>query len=383
MRSAKVVVLADDLTSAAECAGQLAATGCRPVVRFDVTAADTGSADCVDLDSRALPEAEAVARTVQAHRAWVGSAEAVLYKTMDSSLRGNWAAELAAVLRERGGTTAVVAPAFPAYDRLTRDGVQFCEGVPAHLGPAGTDPRTPITQSSVVTALRATGLPTHHLRPDDDLPARLREIAASGIGAVVVDAETDADLDRIAAAVPNPADVVWCGSPGLSGALFARHTGEHAPSEVPDAVRPVLIAVGSLHPVTRRQLERLDGDTVWADSGSPDRLLGLLATRPYAAVATPSQADDAQLSHLTRLVVAASKVQPRLGLVLTGGDTARSVSEALGATGIEVTGTVAPGVPQGVLVGPHPHPVISKAGGFGDPDMLVHAAQALARRNQL
>jgi uncharacterized protein YgbK (DUF1537 family) len=55
------------------------------------------------------------------------------------------------------------------------------------------------------------------------------------------------------------------------------------------------------------------------------------------------------------------------------------VARRLGATGIELEGEVEVGVPVGTLIGPRPHPVVTKAGGFGGPDTLVEAVQALAQ----
>jgi uncharacterized protein YgbK (DUF1537 family) len=36
------------------------------------------------------------------------------------------------------------------------------------------------------------------------------------------------------------------------------------------------------------------------------------------------------------------------------------------------------GVPMGVLAGPRPYPVVTKAGGFGGPDTLQGAVEALS-----
>ena len=67
------------------------------------------------------------------------------------------------------------------------------------------------------------------------------------------------------------------------------------------------------------------------------------------------------------------------GLVMTGGATAVGVARQLGASGIELEGEVEVGVPVGALIGPDPYPVVTKAGGFGGPDTLLGAVQALAQ----
>jgi uncharacterized protein YgbK (DUF1537 family) len=66
------------------------------------------------------------------------------------------------------------------------------------------------------------------------------------------------------------------------------------------------------------------------------------------------------------------------GLVLTGGATAVGVARRLGDSGIRLEGEVETGVPMGTMIGPRPYPVITKAGGFGGPDTLVGAVEALS-----
>ncbi len=62
---------------------------------------------------------------------------------------------------------------------------------------------------------------------------------------------------------------------------------------------------------------------------------------------------------------------------MTGGDKAVRVSRALGARGILLGEELEPGVPTGVLMGPNPYPVVTKAGGFGTPETLLEALRAL------
>ncbi|HEX2514074.1 MAG TPA: nucleotide-binding domain containing protein, partial [Chloroflexota bacterium] len=69
---------------------------------------------------------------------------------------------------------------------------------------------------------------------------------------------------------------------------------------------------------------------------------------------------------------------PGLGLILTGGETALAVCQAMGGTSIEVLGEALPGAPLGVLRGPGWEvPLATKSGGFGAPDALLRTAEAL------
>nr|MDQ3378312.1 hypothetical protein [Actinomycetota bacterium] len=69
-------------------------------------------------------------------------------------------------------------------------------------------------------------------------------------------------------------------------------------------------------------------------------------------------------------------------LVLTGGSTAMGVARRLGASGIKLVGEVEAGVPVGALIGPRPYRVVTKAGGFGGPDTLLHAVRTLTQNEE-
>ncbi|MEU1786126.1 four-carbon acid sugar kinase family protein [Streptomyces sparsogenes] len=408
----RFVVLADDLTSAAEAAGHLADTGRAASVVLDLdgpSAMDGDSWPCVDLDSRHLPPDEAALRHRRATTRLLAPARSHplgVYKTMDSSLRGNWPAELAAVMRASGRAVAVVAPACPAYGRHTVGGHQYAGGVPVHRGPAGRDPVRPVADSSVLAPLSEEGLRVTAVAPTPDgLAAALATALASPAPptghtspgrALVVDAATGEDLDRIAAAVAGHlGEVVLCGSPGLWEAVAPPGPGRSpAPAPVAGSAGRALVLVGSRHPTTREQLARLgeDGVPVLATTdlaGRPDpagHLTRLLDTHSALALTTPEALADGpgaaarHLRELASLGAACARALPGLGLVLTGGDTAREVCEVLGAPALRAVGTLAPGIPLGVLSGARPHPVISKAGGFGDPRTLITAVAALTRR---
>ena len=152
---------------------------------------------------------------------------ALLYKKIDSMLRGNIRAEIEAMLAASGRRRAIVCPAFPAQGRTVEGGI-------AH--PAGVDLR----------ALLA-GLPVE-----------------------IPDALTAADLSRIAAAADVRQDLL-VGSAGL-----AREVGSAPPRLMPPAERgpgSALMCVGSIHPVTLAQLDQLTEEDaeIWRiEMASPD-----------------------------------------------------------------------------------------------------------------
>src|SRR5215218_239541 len=153
----RVAIIADDLTGAADTGVQLARAGYRTAVAFrdaPIPPARDLDAVALDTDSRAMPAGFAAKRVVEAGHA-VRDAR-IVYKKLDSTLRGPIAAELAAALEATGRHHAVVAPAFPSAGRTTVGGVQLVRGVPVHETEARDDPRTPVHEGHIPTLLAAS-----------------------------------------------------------------------------------------------------------------------------------------------------------------------------------------------------------------------------------
>ncbi|MFF2503252.1 four-carbon acid sugar kinase family protein [Streptomyces sp. NPDC058067] len=386
-----VAVLADDLTSAADGAAPFRRTGhrARILLRDDSSERDESAAGvtALDLAGRLLDVAEATARTRRAARTHAGSD--LLLKTVDSTLRGNIAAEIRAAYEGSGRRAALIAPAFPAEGRTTVRGVQLVRGVAVHASEFGRDPVHPAHCSDLAELLPEAVLVDAGRA--DELPA-----AIDKGGLIVCSAATDGDLDRIVAAVDAVDDVLWIGSPGLAAALAARSARPEAmpvPELVP-ATRP-LVVVGSANPAARRQLSNLHAELgsagVTVATGDPGTSVAelsaadarILTLRTPDERHTPATANTLtqHLAEVTRTLVAAGTVD---ALVLTGGETAAHVLGQLDVAGIELTDEPEPGVARGVLLGSRNIPVLIKAGGFGDDDLLLRlcALAAGADRSQ-
>ena len=106
-----VAIIADDLTGAADSGVQLARSGYRTAVAFrgaSILPTEDLDAVAVDTDSRPLPAGFAAKRVLEAGHA-VRDAR-IVYKKIDSTLRGQIPAELAAALGKAGATMAFSRP---------------------------------------------------------------------------------------------------------------------------------------------------------------------------------------------------------------------------------------------------------------------------------
>jgi uncharacterized protein YgbK (DUF1537 family) len=389
-----IAVIADDLTGAADTGVQFVRAGYRAAVFFRATemVADDLDAVAFDTDSRAMPAGFAAKRVLDAAR--VASGARIVYKKLDSTLRGNVAAELAAALGGTRRERVVVAPAFPAAGRTTVGGIQRVHGVPVDETEMANDPHTPVSEAHVPSLLADTfssvgALSVENLADHERVRRTLEECEC-----VVVDAERDADLETLVRAVPDSARVLWAGSAGLALALGSVYPGPCAgDASVQRAlVHPVLVVVGSLSGVAREQVRWLVGEygnvdipvgvgEAYAVQEAVETAREALAGGACVVVRSPeerSASSESVLGSLAEVAALLSEEGLFEGMVLTGGATAVGVARRLGASGIRLEGEVEAGIPMGALIGPRPYPVVTKAGGFGGPDTLVEAVEALS-----
>ena len=392
-----IAVIADDLTGAADAGIQLVHAGYRTAVLFGESEllADDLDAVSFDTDSRTMSAGFAAKRVLEAAHA---AREArIVYKKLDSTLRGNVAAELAAALGGARRERVVVAPAFPAAGRTTLGGTQRVHGVPVDETEMANDPHTPVREAHVPSLLAGAfssvgALGVEDLAAPEDVRRTLEDNEC-----VVTDAARDADLEALVRAVPDPARVLWAGSAGLALALGSVYPGPRAREAgvQRDRVRPLLVVVGSLSGVAREQVRKLVEEygemavPVGGETGAVQKAVGAareaLDGGVCAVVHSPEErsgSGESVLGSLAEVVARLSEGGLFEGLILTGGATAVGVARRLGASGIRLEGEVDAGVPMGSLIGPRPYPVVTKAGGFGGPGTLVGAVEALAHSGE-
>ncbi|WP_445516224.1 four-carbon acid sugar kinase family protein [Streptomyces sp. NEAU-174] len=363
--SRRLLAIADDLSGAAEVAAAVRSrtTRSRVLLLGAPGAAGTaaalrprhvGEATVLDLDSRYRPAAEAAEAVREALRmSWpdgggrggsgapdalgtdtLDTLDTVVLKKIDSQLRGNVAAEIAALAE--GGAGVVLAPALPIAGRVVRSGVVHIGGVPLHEGDAWRAEAVP-PPASVAQALG--GLPTALIplttvrssRPT--LLTALRAAATAGRVAIC-DAETDADLDAIVeASLADGPGMRLVGSGGLALAV-GRHlatafsvtgvpatpgaTGPAAPDAGGSAATAVPATPAATGPVTK-------------DTGSP------AATAPAAPGTTGSAATAVPAAKDTGSPGAAGPAAPG-----TTGSLATAVPASPAATGPAAKDTESP-----------------------------------------
>ena len=348
-----VVLVADDLTGACDSAAQFAHRGhrARLLLRGEhssesVWAFSTGVRDvsaeaastALKQRLRALPP-ECLRRST-------------FFQKIDSAGRGPIAANILTAEAIVQPDIILCAPAFPALGRVVRHGILHVRDIAgqdtsshlASLFPDDVQPRI----ASIPTGAAA------------DLQAAVLDAQARGKSLWLCDSGNDQDLRALVqAALRLSLRILWSGSGGLASALAS----EMLPAPISRSTVPKPLCVTSLlicgtpHPVTRLQIQNLYAqrnvsifEVNWGITSVKEVRENFLRVRPES-------------------------------LILTGGDTAAFVLNALDCASVLIGGELAPGIPWGRISGGLADgcPVITKSGGFGDEGSLVAAADFCTR----
>lgn len=317
----------------------------------------------------------------------------LVIKKIDSTLRGNIGAEIEALMKACGITGAVVAPAFPQAGRTTVAGECWVNGVRITETEFASDPKTPVLSARIADIIRLqTAIPCQPVTV-----SQLSHLSYEQPWIGVIDAQTDSDLDRIAAAVMQAKQpLLLVGSAGICDAVARRSAIMSPPT--------VLAIIGSMSEIAQRQIATLhshpritqiyvDVEHILAGNASDydARIVQALQKGDHCIVHTCNDSVARHqidtlcqrwqmsraalgekicrfLGELTRQVLL--RTMPD-ALYLSGGDVAMATASALGATGFRITGKVAQCVPYGhFLGGVWSRSVMTKAGGFGDETTL-------------
>lgn len=329
-------VLADDLTSAADGAVPFVARGLHARIGRGALPGQAAAVVAVDSGSRSATAGQARARVSRLTAQLAGCA--VLYKTVDSTLRGHITEELEACFAASGRSSLVFAPAFPDAGRTTVGGIQLVDGVPVAESSYRQDPVHPARHSALA----------------DLVPSSIENVT-------LLDAVTQEELDAQIAAIDDPESVLWLGSPGMATALARRLVPvPTAPNSMGGISNDVLVVIGSANPRSHRQADLV------RELGGVTLLRG-----PAARERDPA----AVLRHIAAEAARALQDRRYGALIATGGDTMEAILDLLHIPDIEILQELEPGFPLGqVRLGDGRSLLLAmKAGGFGSDDAVLRA----------
>jgi uncharacterized protein YgbK (DUF1537 family) len=304
-------------------------------------------------------------------------------------------------------------PAFPKMNRVTRNGVHYIDGVPVAESVFGQDPFEPVRRSAVAEIIGEQVQTPVVLHPLDEDPT------PTAPGIQVYDAATDQDLAHIGRQLGAEGLHLSAGCAGFATAL-ADILGLNGPEpQMPSLPSNFFVACGSVNPVTLRQMKRAEQngfvhihldpvqklESSWLDQEDcGKKIQGWLSQsrtsgRLILDVNDPADVDDTevyakahglttedlrvristQLAHLMKRLLDSGLDAT---LLCTGGDTLLALMRTVGVSELTPVREVAPGavlthfVYQGKT-----YYIISKSGGFGEPDLFCKLAASIRAGN--
>jgi len=421
MASHKFIVIADDFTGANDCGVQFKEHGLSAVTILDK---DNLKRVCgydvviIDSETRNMTPEESYGKSAE-----IGAFirylinDGILYKKIDSTLRGNIVSELEALNNSIDPDIIVFAPAYPGNNRTTVHGIQYLNGIPADRTDISKDPKHSAATSDLRKLLdKCAGMDFTHV---DICSIRAGEInkilGTAGSKYFSFDAETDEDIDTIVNQVMLQNKLtLWVGSAGLAGSIARKLSGRVVKR------KPVLAVIGSVNSISMAQAQKAAEDkrianikpdiesillkpdkekarivaeaADYMDRGLDILIASALDSRQVAAASALSKNFRVPLNHISTVIAGflGDVVQEVLktgnisGIFITGGDTAINVIQKLSAFGSLIIEEIETGVPYvRLLGGPFEGlKMVTKAGAFGNENTLVNALNYLRNNAQ-
>nr|WP_276541037.1 four-carbon acid sugar kinase family protein [Salipaludibacillus agaradhaerens] len=424
----EVLIIADDLTGANDTGVQFARRHLQTKVLINKEALIDKDIDILvlDTDSRSSPYHEAYEKVKQALEAVKSYDMKWIYKKVDSTMRGNIGVELDAILNYSDAKFIVMAPGYPDNHRIIRNGNIYVGNHLLEKTYFANDVSTPIKSSAVQTIIEETSDRKIGSITIDDLSngkshvqEKIHELRQDNVEIIVCDSANREDLHTLFHSFLHYIEpFVWCGSAGMAEqlAMYLSKGADVPKNKLNFGQGPILIGVGSVHDMTRKQLDYLLEETsiVGIDILTANLLKSedskkkelekayqraMMAYRSEQNVALYTMADsetrrgvqklakekkitNAELSYMisSSIGILAKQLMESISIdraILTGGDTAKRVAEHIGCDQFHLIDVIEEGVPVGILEGKYELLTITKAGGFGEEHSLVHAYLAL------
>ena len=401
------LILADDLTGANDTAIQFRKCGFSTLVVTRIAQADSVCFEdyeviAINTDSRSMHSGDAYRVTHDTVKAFKLAKNCfVVYKKVDSLLRGNPGQELAAVIEAMATPLALVAPSFPANRSILEHGRL----------PSGADAVRIFADGS---GCKTENIPLETIRQGaSSVASFIHSRNSKGTQVFVADAVNDADLGTIyAASTCLEKPHILTGSAGLANQI-ARNLCKAADSkkENPAAVSltPVLVVAGSRQEETVTQILMLSQHlsipiirfkVSWVMEGKSNEAIKQAQTEavelmrhsiPACIIAVESmfhaENGDSVNQQYTEGNALGKAISGALGmltrklfddfhfslLVSTGGDTSMGICQHLEISGLEPLMEICSGIPLSRMVGNvyNGRFMITKSGRFGEPDTLI------------
>ncbi|WP_146586025.1 four-carbon acid sugar kinase family protein [Puniceibacterium confluentis] len=336
----RLLLIADDLTGALDSAAAFAVRGLRVRVATEPrhlgAALDDPSLQIIAVatSTRELTPG-AAAGIIRDMAAEIAAFDGIVFKKVDSRLKGNIASELAELARLRPGPV-LACPAIPRLGRFVDNAAVTGAGV---------------------------------ARPIPVAPLLCLEAA-------IVDARRDADID---AALPDDlSGPLYVGAAGLAEALARRFAAQPAAPCDTEPKLPLLMAIGSRDPITLAQIAALSLPVTAAPDGCVPPM-NRQAVQIVQLTAGPGPAPGVEVgAQFADQLVRELRAAMPATLFACGGETAAALLRGLDIRHLDLLDEILPGVPVARCPASGLN-VITKSGGFGEATLLKQLVNMFAK----
>ena len=230
-----IVVIADDISGAAELAG----IGLRYGLTVEMSTVVDRDADAellvIATDTRSMNEEDAITEIKKVTSEVMLLHPGIVFKKIDSVLRGHVVAELSAQLKILGYEKALVIAANPSLGRTIRNGTYFYNDQPIHKSSFSVDPEFPIKSSNVLKMLRVNNTSVQVKKNTDELPVH---------GIIIGEVGDNNDLKIWAKRIEK--NILPAGGSGFFSAILdTRYEESKTEEEIEDERQTALFVCGS------------------------------------------------------------------------------------------------------------------------------------------
>ena len=434
LTSNNIGIVADDLTGANDTALQFHIRGANTQILLNPEILPENRLStqvwAMPTETRNLPPSEAYERvksTVELLKDKLGIE--FFYKKIDSTLRGNIAAETLAMLEVLDWDAAVLLPAFPQEGRITVGGYHMLKGVLIERTEHARDPQSPIYESHIPTLLKKQ-LPEEHsdligqiemttvIKGAGPVLQKLNSLISEGKKLIVADAMTTTDIEQIVLAMEKSSyKILPCGSAGCAQVLGNIWLPEMSNQHVFKTIQamPKFIVSGSATKLTAQQLQKLEDDEEFENTyfisltlenimqkipdELVDRICANLIKKNVVVVHTSNIVADEQelcsvlferemsktdlaekicnyLAELTKQVFARKEAV----LISIGGETSYKCCKAIETNSLQVIDSVQPAIP--LCLDTKAQWIVTKSGNLGSVNVLIDILKYFEQHEQ-
>ncbi len=424
----RCLLIADDLTGGADAGAQFAKGGFTTFLismlgdaKIDLSRHARHDVLVVNTDSRGLTPEHAFLKVSSLFTHFDAQLFPIIYKKIDSTLRGNIGYEIDAILKATDSFLCFLAPTYPEQKRTVVGGILIVGEKPLAQTEVARNTFSPMEESHVYKILQGQSRNnvgcidlTHVASTPEKLLKTVNEKREKGNKIIIFDAVSREDLRNIVEVGFSLERIpLFVGSAGLAEEVAKRFPSSN--TKVSRKLKPykhILLVSGTASSITHQQLRRIEKKgsvrafqltktLIVGGNGKPreereaivkgitnaiSRGIAILKSPPEILVPDEDGEIPAHLKiteTLASITVASLEGSPiksrDLALLLTGGETAQRVLNVLQPQGIEIEGELLEGIVVGHLVGGNWDglTVVTKAGGFGKEDAMERTVKML------